>query len=101
MVSDLKTFSHKGCEIGAAKKVVFLCFLLLYLFTLFKRLLPPLPKVQCPNFLDVRNPWGKVMEKSVSDLKTFAHKGCIRVIGIRHLGLIFSSSLVFEHQITF
>ena len=26
--------------------------------------LPPLPKVQCLNFLDIRNPWGKVMERS-------------------------------------
>ena len=25
---------------------------------------PPLPKVQCQNFLDIRNPWGKVLETS-------------------------------------
>ena len=24
---------------------------------------PPLPQVQRPNFLDFRNPWGKVMER--------------------------------------
>ena len=26
--------------------------------------LPPLPEVQCPNFLDFQNPWGKVLERS-------------------------------------
>ena len=62
MVSDLKTFAHKGCKIAAAKKVFltdfFICSLRLNVF------LPPLPEVQCPNFLDLRNPWGKVMERS-------------------------------------
>ena len=51
-------------------------FLLLVFLTPFKGLLPPLLKVQCANLLDFLNPWGKVMEKVVSDLKTFAHKGC-------------------------
>ena len=27
-------------------------------------LLSPLPKVGCPTFLEIRNPWGKVMERS-------------------------------------
>ena len=26
--------------------------------------LPPLPEVGCPKFLEIRNPWGKVMERS-------------------------------------
>ena len=26
--------------------------------------LPPLPEVGCPTFLEIRNPWGKVMEIS-------------------------------------
>ena len=26
--------------------------------------LPPLPKVGCQIFLEIRNPWGKVMERS-------------------------------------
>ena len=30
----------------------------------FKRLLPPLPEVGCPIFLEILNPWGKVMERS-------------------------------------
>ena len=27
-------------------------------------LLPPLPEVGCQIFLEIRNPWGKVMERS-------------------------------------
>jgi hypothetical protein len=26
--------------------------------------LPPLPEIGCPIFLEIRNPWGKVMERS-------------------------------------
>ena len=32
-----------------------------HFLTPFDGLIAPLPKVQCPNFLDIRNPWGKVM----------------------------------------
>ena len=49
------------CKIAAAKKSFLLTFLLIF-FTLFKHILPPLLEVQCPNFLDLRNPWGKVIE---------------------------------------
>ena len=37
------------------------CSLLTYRLTVF---LPPLPEVGCPIFLEIRNPWGKVMERS-------------------------------------
>ena len=37
------------------------CSLLRYCLTVF---LPPLPEVGCPIFLEIRNPWGKVMESS-------------------------------------
>ena len=30
----------------------------------FKHLFPPLPEVGCPKFLELLNPWGKVMERS-------------------------------------
>ena len=30
----------------------------------FNGLLPPLPEVGCPIFLEIQNPWGKVMERS-------------------------------------
>ena len=36
------------------------CSLLRYRLTVF---LPPLPEVGCPIFLEIRNPWGKVMER--------------------------------------
>ena len=26
--------------------------------------MPPLPKVGCPTFLEIRNPWGRVLERS-------------------------------------
>ena len=37
------------------------CSLLRYHLTVF---LPPLPEVGCPIFLEIRNPWEKVMERS-------------------------------------
>jgi hypothetical protein len=41
------------------------CSLLRYRLNVF---LPPLPEVGCPIFLEIQNPWGKVMEEVVSDL---------------------------------
>ena len=46
---------------------VSVCSLLRYRLTVF---LPPLPEVGCPIFLEIRSPWGKVME--ISGL-TFEH----------------------------
>ena len=37
------------------------CSLLRYRLTV---ILPPLPEVGCPIFLEIRNPWGKIMERS-------------------------------------
>ena len=37
------------------------CSLLRYRLTV---VLPPLPEVGCPIFLEIRNPWGKVMKRS-------------------------------------
>ena len=37
------------------------CSLLRYRLKVF---LPPLPEIGCPIFLEIRNPWGKVMERS-------------------------------------
>ena len=33
-----------------------------------------LSEVQCPNFLDIRNPWGKVMERNGLRFKQFCSK---------------------------
>ena len=52
------------------------CSLLRYRLTVF---LPPLPEVGCPIFLEIRNPWGKVMERSGL---TFEHF-CLEVVSNR------------------
>ena len=72
MVSGLKTFTNKGCKITEKirkEKMDEYCLteqdlLVLVFLTPFSGLLPPFPKVQCANFLDFQNPWGKVMERS-------------------------------------
>ena len=46
------------------------------MLTPFKRLFAPPFRSPMPNFLDFRNPWGKKWKEVVSDLKTFAQKGC-------------------------
>ena len=53
------------------------CSLLRYRLTVF---LPPLPKVGCPIFLEIQNPWGKVIERSGL---TFEHF-CLEVVLNRH-----------------
>ena len=40
---------------------VCVCSLLWYRLNVF---LPPFPEVRCSIFLEIRNPWGKVMERS-------------------------------------
>ena len=52
------------------------CSPLRYRLTVF---LPPLPEVGCPIFLEIRNPWGKVMERSGL---TFEHF-CLEVVSNR------------------
>ena len=48
-----------------------LCSLLRYRLNVF---LPPLPEVGCPIFFEIRNPWGKVMERSGLRLEHFCFK---------------------------
>ena len=59
--------------IGANFALLSWIFLVLVFLTPFNDLLPPLAEVECANCFDFRNPWEKEV---VSDLKTFAHKGC-------------------------
>ena len=49
------------------------CSLLRYRLNVF---LPPLPEVGCPIFLEIWNPWGKVMERSGLGLEHF----CLEVV---------------------
>ena len=47
------------------------CSLLRYHLMVF---LPPLPEVGCQIFLEIRNPWGKVMERSSLTFEHFSLK---------------------------
>ena len=47
------------------------CSLLRYRLNVF---LPPLPEVGCPKFLEIRNTWGKVMERSGLRFEHFSQK---------------------------
>ena len=49
----------------------FVCSLLRYRLNVFW---PPLPKVGCPIFLEIQNPWGKVMVRSGLRFKHFCSK---------------------------
>ena len=49
------------------------CSLLRYRLNFF---LPPLPELGCEIFLEIRNPWGKVMERSG---RRFKHL-CLEVV---------------------
>ena len=49
------------------------CSLLRYRLTVF---LPPLTEVGCPIFLDIQNPWGKVMERSRLRYEHF----CLKIV---------------------
>ena len=60
VVSDLKIFAQKGCKIASAKKMFSTVFF--HLLTPIKHLYAQLLEVQCPKFLNIQNPWGKVME---------------------------------------
>ena len=44
------------------------CSILRYRLNVF---LPPFPEVGCPNFLEIQNSWGKVMERSGLTFKNF------------------------------
>ena len=48
------------------------CSLLRYRLNVF---LLPLFKIRCPIFLEIQNPWGKVMERVVSDLNILFESG--------------------------
>ena len=67
--SQILTFLLKnGVKLPRRKKFLRIFF---HLFTPFKRILPPLPEVQRPNFLDILNPWRKVMARSGLEFEIF------------------------------
>ena len=46
----------------------------LFAWYILRPILPPLPEVKCPKFLEIRNPWGKVMERSGLRIEHFSWK---------------------------
>ena len=62
------------------------CSLLRYRLTVF---LPPLPQVGCPIFLEIRNPWGKVMKRSGLRYEHF----CLKIVENRRAKKSFVSPL--------
>ena len=69
-------FAQKLCTFASA--TFFKGFFLLNLFTLLNGLFAPTSQVQCPNFLDIRNPWGKSNEEKLSQIRAFLLKNVIK-----------------------
>ena len=81
--SQIWTFLFENCRKSRHKKKVFFSQLFSFFFSIFfgfrsflTVFLPPLPAVGCPIFLEIRIPWGKVMERSGL---TFDHF-CLEVV---------------------
>jgi len=76
--SQIWTFLFENCLKSPRKKKFFSSlFLVFFGFPSFLIVfLPPLPEVGCPIFLEIRNPWGKVLERSGL---TFEHF-CLEVV---------------------
>ena len=74
--SQIWTFLIENCRKSPRKKKVFF-FSHFFTFEVpFNGLLPPLPEVRCPIFLEIRNPWGKVMERSGLRYEHF----CLKIV---------------------
>jgi hypothetical protein len=70
-------------KISAQKKFFASLFSLLkYRLTIF---LPQLPEVGCPIFLEIQNPWGKVMERSGLRYERF----CLKIVYNRRIIFFF------------
>ena len=54
-------FYKSKCPYVCLFVCLFVCSLLRYRLNVF---LPPLPEVRCPKFLQILNPWGKLIERS-------------------------------------
>ena len=66
-------FYKSKCPSVCLSVRVCVCSLLRYRLNVF---LPPLPEVGCPIFLVIRNPWGKVMERSGLRFEHF----CLKIV---------------------
>ena len=66
-------FYKSNCPSVSLSVRVCVCSLLRYRLNVF---LPPLPKIGCPIFLEIQNPWGKVLERSGLRLEHF----CLKIV---------------------
>ena len=69
-------FYKSKCPSVCPSVCLSVCSLLRYHLNVFLALFP---KVGCPQFSEIWNPWGKVMERSglrLKKKKTFSNKGC-------------------------
>ena len=76
--SQIQTFLFENCLKSLRKKKFFSSlFSVFFSFRSFLTVfLPPLPKVGCPIFLEIRNPWGKIMERSGLRFEHF----CLKIV---------------------
>ena len=68
------------------------CSLLRYRLTVF---LPPLPEVGCPIFLEIQNPWGKVMERSGLRFEHF----CLKIVKSRRTIYFFFADFALQNMV--
>jgi len=76
--SQIWTFLFENCRKSRHKKMFFSSlFSIFFGFRSFLTVfLPPLPEVGYPIFLEIRNPWGKVMERSGLRYEHF----CLKIV---------------------
>ena len=72
--------------IQSSSWIVCLCVCLsLFHMYILRPILPPLPEVRCPKFLEIQNPWGKVLERSGLRIEHF----CWEVVWNRRVKKVF------------
>ena len=59
-IGPLGRFNHR---VAMSVVCVSVC-VSLFMYYILRLILPPLPEVGCPKYLGIRNPWGKVLERS-------------------------------------
>ena len=76
--SQIRTFLFENFLKSPRKKKFFsLLFSVFFVFRSFLTVfLPPLPDVRCPIFLEIRNSWGKVIERSGLRYEHF----CLKIV---------------------
>ena len=89
--SQIWTFLFRNClKSPRTKKFFSLLFSVFFGFRSFLMVfLPPLPEIGCPIFLEIRNSWGKVLERSGLRYEHF----CLKIFENRRAKKSFFSSL--------